>query len=82
MYCLKTSSKYDAGTWPVWEGLRGVACPYCLVFPPQCVKLLYSESKKGSTLLYYIVGGRVLDYVQRAMENERALTKMLRYAFG
>lgn len=43
----------------------------------QCVKLLYSESKKGCTLLYYLVGGRVLDYVQKALNTERALTKML-----
>jgi len=44
----------------------------------QCVKLLYCESKKGSTLLYYIVGERVLGYTQKAFESERALTKLLR----
>lgn len=45
----------------------------------QCVKLLFTESKKGSTLLYYIVGNRVLLYTRRAFDNERALNKLLRY---
>jgi hypothetical protein len=49
-----------------------------VVLSLQSVKLLYSEAKKGSTLLHYIVGGRVLDYVRRSLESERALTKMLR----
>ena len=44
----------------------------------QCVKLLYTESRKGSTLLYYSVGGRVLRYAQRALDTERSLTKLLR----
>ena len=49
---------------------------YCLLV--QCLKLLYWESKKGSTSLYYITGGRVLNYTQRALDTEKALTKMLR----
>ena len=45
----------------------------------QCVKLLSAQSKKGSTLLHYIVGNRVLLYASRAMDNEVALNKLLRY---
>ena len=47
----------------------------------QCIKLLYAEGKKGSTLLYYIAGGRVLRYLSRAFANERTLTKLLRWRF-
>ena len=43
------------------------------------MQLLYSESKKGSTLLYYIVGNRILGYTKRAFANETALNKLLRY---
>ena len=45
----------------------------------QCIKLLYSENKRGRTLLYYIAGGRVLRYTQRTFANERTLTKLLRF---
>lgn len=47
----------------------------------QCIKLLHTESKKGSTLLYYIAGGRVSNYLERAYSNERTLNKLLRYIY-
>ena len=51
---------------------------YCTPPTPQCIKLLYTETKKGSTLLYYLTGNRVLRYAQRSLTNEKALTKLLR----
>ena len=44
----------------------------------QCVKLLYTETKKGSTILYYIAGDRVTQYLTRSLHVERSLTKLLR----
>ncbi|CAI8057509.1 Alanyl-tRNA editing protein Aarsd1 [Geodia barretti] len=43
----------------------------------QCIKLLHTESKKGSTLLSYIAGGRVGHYLERAYSNERTLNQLL-----
>ena len=51
---------------------------YTHALSQKCIKLLYSESKRGHTLLYYIAGNRVLRYTQRAFTNERTLTKLLR----
>lgn len=45
----------------------------------QMIKLLHTEPKRGSLLLYYIAGDRVTHYLQRAYTNERALNKLLRY---
>ena len=45
----------------------------------QCVKLLHTEHKRGSTLLYYVVGDRVLSYLQRTVQVEKSLTKLLRF---
>ena len=44
----------------------------------QVVKLLHCESKRGSTLLFYIAGNRVARLMQKLYGNERALTKILR----
>lgn len=56
--------------------------PLPLTPPLQCIKLLHTESKKGSTLLYYIAGGRVVHYLGRAYSNERSLNKLLRLVSG
>ena len=45
----------------------------------QAVKLLHTESKHGSTLLYFVSGSRVCNLLEKCYQNERALTKMLRY---
>ena len=45
----------------------------------QAVKLLHTESKQGSTLLYFVSGNRVCHLLEKCYQNERALTKMLRY---
>ena len=47
----------------------------------QCVKLLHTELKKGMTLLYFITGDRVLQYLQRCTQVEKELTKLLRYTW-
>ena len=47
----------------------------------QCVKLLHTELKKGMTLLYFVTGDRVLQYLQRCTQVEKELTKLLRYTF-
>ena len=44
----------------------------------QVVKLLHCESKRGSTLLFYVAGNRVTRLMQKLYSNERALTKILR----
>jgi len=44
----------------------------------QAVKLLYCENKKGKTLLYFLVGSRVLAYLTQTFDRERALTVVLR----
>jgi len=46
----------------------------------QVVKLLHSESKKGKHWLYFLVGGRVTDYLQTCHGRERVLTKILNNA--
>ncbi|XP_065838893.1 alanyl-tRNA editing protein Aarsd1-like [Oscarella lobularis] len=43
----------------------------------QAIKLLYAESKRGHTLLYYLSGQRVLDYLHKAVDTERKMTKLL-----
>jgi misacylated tRNA(Ala) deacylase len=43
----------------------------------QCIKLLHTEPKRGSTHLFYIAGSRVVHYMERAYSSERALTKLL-----
>ena len=52
-----------------------------LLLSLQCVKLLHTESKRGSTLLYYIAGRRVLHYLDKAYSNERSLNKLLRLIY-
>ena len=47
----------------------------------QCVKLLYTESKRGSTLLYYMAGDRVTQYLTRSLDVERNLNKLLRCGY-
>ena len=44
----------------------------------QAVKLLHTESKRGSTLLYFVTGNRVCNLLGKCYQNERALTKALR----
>ncbi len=44
----------------------------------QAVKLLHTESKQGSTLLYFVSGSRVCNLLEKCYQSERALTKMLR----
>ena len=44
----------------------------------QAVKLLHTESKQGSTLLYFVSGSRVCNLLEKWYQSERALTKMLR----
>jgi alanyl-tRNA synthetase len=44
----------------------------------QVVKLLSVEKgKKGKTLLYFLVGDRVVRYLQRCYEREQKLTQVL-----
>lgn len=44
-----------------------------------CVKLLSAEKgKKGKTNLYFLVGNRVLDYVENRYCDDKALTKLLK----
>ena len=42
------------------------------------VKLLHTESKQGSTLLYFVSGNRVCNLLEKYYQSESALTKMLR----
>ena len=44
----------------------------------QAVKLLHTESKQGSTLLYFVSGNRVCNLLEKYYQSESALTKMLR----
>ena len=46
----------------------------------QAIKLLHIEKskKKGKTLLYFIVGERVINYLSNCYSNERALTSALK----
>ena len=46
----------------------------------QVVKLVNAESKKGKHWLYFLVGGRVTDYLQSCLGRERTLTKILNNA--
>jgi len=46
----------------------------------QAIKLLFTETKKGKTLLYFLVGSRVLKYLAQTVQRERALTETLRNA--
>lgn len=43
----------------------------------QVIKLLHCESKRGSTLLFYVAGNRVTRSMQKLYTKERALTKIL-----
>lgn len=43
----------------------------------QCVKLLRTEATKGSTVLYYVAGNRVLGHLGRCADQEKKLTKIL-----
>ena len=45
----------------------------------QVIKLLHTETKKGSIILYYIAGNRVVHYLRKTVQIERNLTKLLRY---
>ena len=45
----------------------------------QAIKLLYTEQKKGNTIVYYIAGNRVFHYLQKTVEHEKKLTKLLWY---
>nr|CAH0109184.1 unnamed protein product [Daphnia galeata] len=45
----------------------------------QFIKLLYAEKgKKNKTNLFFICGNRVLDYINRSLDRERQLTKILK----
>jgi len=46
----------------------------------QVVKLLHTESKKGKHWLYFLVGGRVTDYLQFCLGREKSMTKILNNA--
>ena len=37
-----------------------------------------TESMRGGTRLFFLAGDRVLKYLGKALDNERALTRMLR----
>ena len=51
----------------------------CLSFL-QVIKLFPdTESMRGGTRLFFLAGDRVLKYLGRALDNEKSLTKMLRY---
>eukprot|EP00117_Sycon_ciliatum_P000329 scpid99990/ scgid6438/ Alanyl-tRNA editing protein Aarsd1; Alanyl-tRNA synthetase domain-containing protein 1 len=43
----------------------------------QAIKLLHTESKRGHTLLYYVAGQRALALLQRCVDTERQLTRLL-----
>ena len=43
------------------------------------VKLLHTETFKGYVRLFFLAGKRVLDFTQKALNNEKGLTKLLRY---
>ena len=45
----------------------------------QCIHLLYTENKRGSTLLYYVAGSRVMLHLSHAVNVERRLNKLLRW---
>lgn len=46
----------------------------------QVIKLFPdTESMRGGTRLFFLAGDRVLKYLGRALDNEKSLTKMLRY---
>eukprot|EP00667_Euglena_gracilis_P011271 EG_transcript_11512 len=42
----------------------------------QAIKLLFSEQKKGSSLLHFVAGGRVLDTFSAMFDRERAMSKL------
>ncbi len=44
----------------------------------QCIKLLHTENKRGSTILYFVAGNRVLRYLSKCTKIEKELTKLLR----
>jgi len=44
----------------------------------QTIKLLHAENQKGKTLLYFLVGSRVLNYLTTALEREKKMTQILR----
>ena len=43
------------------------------------IKLLYTEATKGCLRLFFLAGKRVLDYTHKALDNEKGLTKILRF---
>ena len=46
----------------------------------QVIKLFPdTESMRGGSRLFFLAGDRVLKYLGRALDNEKSLTKMLRY---
>ena len=45
----------------------------------QAIKLLYTEQKKGNTVVYYIAGNRVFHYLGKTVQHEKKLTKLLWY---
>ena len=48
----------------------------------QAVKLLHTEKKHGSTLVYYLTGNRVFHYMNQAVGTEQKLTRLLRRVSG
>ena len=44
----------------------------------QCIKLLHTENKRGSTILHFVAGNRVLQYLSKCTKVEKELTKLLR----
>ena len=50
-----------------------------LLFTFKVIKLFpETESMRGGTRLFFLAGDRVLKYLGKALDNERALTRMLR----
>ena len=47
----------------------------------QAIKLLHTEKKRGSTLVYYLAGSRVFRYMDQAVGIEQKLTRLLRHVF-
>jgi len=48
-------------------------------FSVQVIKLCpETESMRGGTRLFFLAGDRVLKYLGKALDNERALTRLLR----
>ena len=45
----------------------------------QAIKLLHTEKKRGSTLVYYLAGNRVFRYMNQAVDTEQKLTRLLRH---